>query len=505
MLDLIIKNGRIIDGTGAKAYCADLGIRNGKIEIIGEISENAECIIDASGLTVTPGFIDSHSHLDSAILNYPEASVQCEQGITTAIAGQCGSSLLARPDTPAERVEDFVKLVKELKLGINLASFVGHSNIRRAVLGFADREPTAEELEKMKYIVRECVRGGALGVTFGLIYNPGMFAKTAELIEIARVCAEEGGMLAAHIRNEGDSLIEAVEEMLSVVRASGARAVISHHKACIEKNHGKVNTTLKMIDEINREGYDVYCDVYPYTATATSLCARFIPKQFQADNKTLENLKDPKTREEIRRINGEIMNTKKIDWALVTRCEGHPEYVGKYVSEVAELMGVDDLEAAFRLIEISNNSAGSCYFTISERDIETVISHPRTMVGTDGGAVLKTAVHYHPRVRGTFPRAIRRFVRELGTLSLEELIRRITSLPAHVYNLKNKGLIKEGYDADICIFDYEKIRDNADYVNPHEHADGLNYVIVGGVVVAKDAQSVGNRPGRLILREERLS
>ena len=500
MLNLVIKNGKIIDGSGCKAYFADIGILDGKIVKIGSISEDAEKVINAEGLVVTPGFIDSHSHSDNAVMTHPEMREKCEQGITTSIGGQCGGSYLASKNESASTAEQFKRKTLGLKLGSNLLTFVGHGTVRRRVMGTENREPTPAELAKMCDIVRECVRGGALGVSFGLIYNPGVFAKTDELIEIAKACAAEGGMLSAHIRNEGDTLVEAVEEYFSVIRASGARAVISHHKACLEKNHGKVNLTLKMLDDINNEGYDVYCDVYPYTATGTSLCARFIPKEFQANNRTLEHLANPETRKRICEMDRAIMNADCIDWALLTGCAGHPELEGRYISDIAKTMGVDDLEAAFRIIELTGNRANACYFSISESDVKTVISHPRAMVCTDSSVAVSAA--YHPRLRGSFPRAIRRFVRELSAVPLEEMIRKMTSLPAHVYNLEGKGLIKEGYDADICIFDCDRLKDNADYATPHLHADGLNYVIVSGEVVAKDAEFTGAMPGRVIFREK---
>ncbi len=502
MLNLIIKNGKIIDGSGCKPYFRDIGISGGKIVKIGNIYDEAERVIDATGLTVTPGFIDSHSHSDNAVMTHPEMREKCEQGITTSVGGQCGGSYLASGSGAAATAEEFKRNTLGLKLGSNLLTFVGHGTVRRAVMGTENRAPTPAELSKMCDIVRECVRGGALGVSFGLIYNPGTFAETDELIAIAKACAEEGGMLSAHIRNESDTLVEAVEEYFTVVRESGARAVLSHHKACLERNHGKVDITLKMLDDINREGYDVYCDVYPYLATGTSACARFIPKEYQANNKTIEHLRDPETRRTIREINRTLMNIDRIDWALITSCKGHPEFEGKYVSEIAEMMGVDDMEAAFRIIELSGNCTSACYFSINERDVEKVIAHPRSMICTDS-SVAKSA-SYHPRLRGSFPRAIRRFVRELSLVPLEEMIRKMTSLPAHVYNLNGKGLIKEGYDADICIFDYEKLKDNADYANPHPRADGLDYVLVSGEVVARDAEFTGAMPARVIYREENI-
>ena len=500
MYDLIIKNGNIIDGLGEDGYICDIAIKNGKIEKIGKITGEAEKIIDATGLTVTPGFIDSHSHSDNAIFSAPGMREKCEQGITTSIGGQCGSSSLAAISGELSNPEQFPEVAKNTKLGSNLATFVGHGTVRRVVMGTQNRAPYPEELEKMKDSVRRSIRAGALGLSTGLIYNPGTFAKTDELIELSKVCAEEGGMLASHMRNESDTLIEATEEFLSIVRASGARGVISHHKACFKHNHGKVKTTLKMIDDINREGYDVYCDVYPYTASSTSVTSRFVPKEFQANDMTIKNLQNPVTRQQIIDANIKRGDVSCIDWALVTRCKGHPEYQGKYINEIAKMMNVSDIDAALDLIIISNAACNACFFSMCEEDVETVIKHPRSMICTDSSVVTSTAP-YHPRLRASFTKAIRRFVRELGSVSLPEMIRKMTSMPAHVYSLKGKGHIKEGYDADICIFDFEKLSDKADYINPHAKAEGLNFVIVGGEVVVENAEYNDKKPGRLLLRK----
>ncbi len=499
MFDLLIKNGCVIDGSGNEGYTADIGIKDGKISKIGSSLSDAKRVIDASGLVITPGFIDSHSHSDNAIFSHPEVKEKCEQGITTAVGGQCGSTSFPSPTSEDERLrtaESYFNAAESTPQGSNLITFVGHGAIRRAVMQHENRRPTPDELEKMKELVREAVRHGAIGLSFGLIYIPGTYAETDELIELAKVCAEEGGMLSAHIRNEANKLIEAVEEFITIVKASGARGVISHHKSCYEQNYGKVKKTLEMIDAANSEGYDIYCDVYPYLASSTSLSARFIPKEYMADRKTLENLANPETREKIRQS---FKNVKagRIDWVLVNHCAGHPEYHGKYVCEIADEMGCDDVEAALRIIELSNVNATACYFSMCEDDVKTVISYPRAMICTDS-SVVRSSSSYHPRLRASFPRAIRRFVRELKVVSLPEMIRKMTSLPASVYNLGGKGLIKEGYDADICVFDAEKICDMADFVHPERHTVGLNYVIAGGEVIAEDSVYTGAKPGKVI-------
>ncbi len=503
MFDLIIKNGNVYDGLGGEPRKLDIAVKDGKIV---KIAENIDCngakILDASGLCVTPGFIDSHSHSDAALLSHPEMIEKCEQGITSAIGGQCGSSILPKLFSDDERLHSLANLksaLKDIPQGSNTALLVGHGTVRRSAIGLENRRPTEEELAKMVSLVKESIHEGALGVSYGLIYTPGNFSETDELVALAKASAEEGGLIAAHMRNEGDFVVEATEEFISVAKESGARAVISHHKCAGQKNWGKVNTTLKMIDEANAGGADIYCDVYPYTASHTSLSARFVPKEYHADGKIIENLKNPETREKIKKINLKNPDCKRIDWVLIASCKGHPEYEGKYVSEIAAEMGVSDIDAALTLVEISNNACGACYFTMCEEDVAEVIRHPRSMICTDAGVVMSDAL-YHPRLRGTFPRAIRRFVRELGIVSLSEMIRKMTSLPAHVYGFKSKGIIREGYDADICIFDYEKLCDRAEYTNPHLRAEGLNYVIIGGEIVAMDATYTGATPASMILK-----
>lgn len=296
MYDLIIQNGRIIDGTGQQPYFADLAIKDGKIACIAKSIAGGKKTIDAGGLTVTPGFIDSHSHSDSAILKFPDQVEKAEQGITTSIGGQCGSTKapigithkaydvgsFGKSTQVYKTMGSFLDIAKDVPLGSSLATFVGHCALRNAVIGPYNRPPSREELKKMGELLREGIAHGALGVSFGLAYAPSCFAQTDELIYLAKVAAACGGMVSAHIRDEGDQLIEACQEFIEVIKASGARGVFSHHKAMYKENWGKVNVTLGMIDKANREGCDIYCDTYPYTASDTTLSARFIPKEYHS-------------------------------------------------------------------------------------------------------------------------------------------------------------------------------------------------------------------------------
>ena len=516
--DLVIKNGRIIDGTGSPSYLADVAVKDGKIARIGKAIENGRQVIDARGLVVTPGFIDSHSHSDKAILTYPDQREKIEQGITTSIGGQCGSGLapLSRDFNPesTEQIGEygrkaevlrtmgsFLEVAKDVPLGANIAVFVGHRELRKAVMGMENREPSEEELEKMKSLLRDGIEHGALGVSFGLIYPPSCYAKTTELIELAKVVGEYHGLVAAHIRNEGDTLIQAVDEFIRVIRAAGTRGVISHHKSARKENWGKVTHSLRMIDEANAEGLEIYCDVYPYVASSTSVSATFIPKELHSggNDGLVKLLSEPEVRQKIKAGQIASRGDDDLQWVQITRCPAYREYEGLRVPEIARIHGKDVYDTIFDMIADSNNACNACFFTMCEEDVETVLAHPRAMICTDSG-VEETNKVYHPRLRGTFPRVLGRYVRERGLTTLPEMIRKMTSMPATVYGLKGKGLLWEGFDADICIFDPERIIDRAEYTDCRQRAEGLNYVILGGEVVVEDAVHNGKRTGRVIFR-----
>ena len=513
MFDLVIKNGFILDGTGNDGYISDIAVKDGKIVKIAENLEG-EKIIDATGLTVTPGFIDSHSHSDGQVFSRPDMVDKVEQGITTAIGGHCGGSIApaGKDEVPYEipgvgmsnevlkTAGTFLDAVENYPQSVNLALCIGHRKLRAATMGLDNRNPTTEELEDMKALLREAMEAGAVGLTFGLIYAPSSFAETSELVELAKVVAEYDGVIAAHLRNEADTFEEAVEEFLYVMRESGARCVLSHHKAAYPQNHGKVKKTLAMVDKANEDGYEAYVDVYPYIASSTTLSARFIPKEyFSGGNKMLaERLADKKNRDAIKEhIIKQFGADNVFDWVLII--DG--EYKGKYINEIAQIQGKTVYDTIFDFIMESVNTMRCCYFMMCEEDVETVLAHPRAMVGTDNVGYGK-GLTFHPRAVGSFPRVLGKYVRERGVATLPEMIRKITSMPAKVYGLKTKGLLKEGYDADICIFDADKIIDKADYVNCEERAEGLSYVIVGGEISAKDAVYTGAMNGK-IMRAER--
>ena len=499
MYDLILKNANILDGSGAEAFFGDIAITDGKIAAVGTDLTGAKEILDVTGLTVSPGWIDSHSHSDNAALTYPDQQEKIEQGITFSITGQCGGSATPRDDQTAAQWFDLATATPQ---GSGSVLMVGHNTIRRRVMGAENREPTPEELEKMKKMVADAMDAGAIGMSLGLYYVPGCYSKTDESIALAKVVKEKGGLLACHMRNETDKLIEALEEYLLIAKESGCRAVVSHHKVGEKANWGKVKTTLQMIDKANAEGMDVYMDVYPYVATHTSLLARFLPVQFHP----------PGTTDRVALLdNPEIVDAAKawgkarwgevIDWAMLTKVPGCDEFAGMTVHQVSEKLGIeDDFDTVFYLARQTKGAGAGCFFMMSEEDTRTVMAHPRAMICTDSGVAMGKDT-YHPRLRGSFPRALGRYARERQVVSMPEMIRKMTSLPAHVYGLKNKGWIKEGYDADLCIFDPETILDQADYTNCTLPNLGLNYVLVDGKIVVKDGVYNGTRAAKVYRRK----
>jgi len=520
MYDLIIKNGAVIDGTGSPAYHCDVAVSDGKIVRMERNStDESRVTIDAKGLTVTPGFIDSHSHSDNAVFDYPDMIEKIEQGITTSIGGQCGMTLApiykGITDENAADVKGFgkeneifktfgtmAKAAKTVPLGSNLMSFVGHSALRKAVIGYENRKTTPEELEQMKDLLREAMENGAVGLSFGLIYTPSCYGDTDELIELARVVKEYEGVISAHIRNEAFELTKSVEEFLTVIKAVDVKAVFSHHKAMHKENWGKVNNTLKMIEDAVKEGYDIYCDVYPYEASSTELVPTIIAKELRdVDSDGIVKLvSDPEMRKKIRQIYSDRQGDN-LNNLLVTACSAYPEYEGLSIDEIARLRNQSHFDAALDIIRDCGGVVDICNFSMCEEDIERVIGYERSMICTDS-SVAKDGNSYHPRLRGSFPRVLGRYVRERKVVSLQEMIRKCTSMPASVYGLPTKGILHEGFDADICIFDAETIIDKADYLNCHERCEGLKYVILDGEIVVEDAIYNGKKMGVFIPRRK---
>ena len=399
----------------------------------------------------------------------------------------------------------YLDQVEKLKLGPNMAFYVGQRTIRIAVMGFENRRATNEEMRKMKDLVREAMESGAVGMSTGLIYPPGVYTPKDELVELCKVVAEYGGVYASHIRNESHDVLNAVSEAIDIGRQAGTPVIISHHKVAGKKNWGKSVETLELIDRANREGIEVSLDQYPYKA-GSSLLSATIPPQYHVGGvqKLIENLKDRENWESIKK---DIMDDSSkwenfvlhcgMDGILVPSAKQTPEVEGKSIKEYADKKGIDPFEALFTVLVENEGAALAAYFMADDEDIERIMGHPYTMIATDG-ILAGPGVKAHPRCTGTFPRVLGRYVREKKVLRLEEAIRKMTSLPALKLGLKNKGLIKEGLDADLVIFDPNTIIDRADYMNPDGTNLGIKYVIVNGRVALKDNQNTGTAAGNVV-------
>ena len=523
MYDLIIKNAAVLDGTGSPHYLSDVAVLDGKIALVAKnIISPARETIDACGLSLSPGFIDAHSHFDCFMTMDPSGYNNLVQGITTVVAGQCGQSpfpsgkgheqdLIRVMDTVGGKDFDpsveargsFAAFLRtsDLPLGHHAAYNIGHGSLRAAVMGYDNRKPTENEMEQMKDRLRECMEHGALGLTFGLIYPPSSYADIDEMTELARVVAQYGGNISAHIRNDGDSIIEATAEMIEVARRTNVRLVLSHQKVIFKQNWGKINQVIQMVDKAVNDGLDIFFDVYPYTASSTTL-GRFIPQDMHALglDRMLDMLKDPVSRRQVRErvLCGRDADTYLSD-TMVGSSLAHPEYTGRFLPDIAKEQGVDACEVLFDILIDDRNTANGIYHRMCEEDVETALSHPRAMVGTDG-LYSPVATGLHPRAFGSFTKFLGHYCRERKIVSLPEAIRKITSMPAAVQHLKNKGLIREGFDADMVLFDPETIIDKADYVNPTLIGEGIKSVFVMGEIAVKDGQLTDLRNGRNLLR-----
>ncbi len=506
--DLIIRNARIVDGTGSPWYRAAIGIRGDEIATIAtRIEGNARRTIDAGGNVVAPGFIDLHVHAFGSgeppallpIIEVPTADNYVRQGVTTLIGGPDGFSPVP--------IKATLELAAKTGIVPNLGTFVGHGSIRSAVFGSVNRAPTSDELERMRTLVREAMRDGAFGLSTGLFYVPAVFSTIDELVELAKVAGEMGGIHISHIRDEESGVEASVRETIAIGERGGLPTQVTHHKTIGKRWWGKTVDTLRLVDDARRRGVDVTVDVYPYPASATSISAALMPTWAQEGTRDdiVKRLRDPATR---RRI---LVDTLQIILdgrgggdprnIMVSRCDWNAALDGKRLDDVAVWRGrsrsvEDAADTALWLVE--NGDCGGIYFAISEDDIQRVLRHPASMVASDGQVVLFGRATPHPRSYGTFARVLGRYVRELNTLSLEEAIRKMSSYPAQRIGLMDRGVIRERMKADIVIFDPATIRDAATFEQPHQYAQGVSAVIINGEVAFENGTIATARPGRIL-------
>jgi len=497
--DLIILNGRVIDGSGNPWYQADIGVREDRIIRIGNLSDvEAKRYIDARGLVVSPGFIDPHTHALRGIFDVPNAESALLQGVTTLTEGNDGSS----PYPIDKHYAD----IQDLRISPNWAVFVGQGTIRQRVIGFGLRKASPQELERMKQMVRGAMEQGALGISTGLFYVPGSFTSTEEVIELSKVAAEYNGIYISHIREEAAQLIESVQETIRIGEEAGIAVQITHHKVIGVENWGASVESLRLVDEARARGVDVTIDQYPYTASQTSINA-LIPQWAQAGGREemLTRINSPETYSTIKNeVVAKILYDRgggDPNNVFISRNSWDPDMAGKNLAELAIEAGLyptpeNAADVVFNIIR--GGGATAVYHAIGPEDVDRIMQHPATAIGSDGPVGIFGEGAPHPRQYGTFARVLGLYVRERGILSLEDAIRKMSSQSARRLGIHDRGLITEGYFADIAIFDPDEIVDKATFEDPHQYAVGMKFVLVNGALVVENGQHTGARPGRIL-------
>jgi len=480
--DLVIRNATIVDGSGAPGFPGDVEVAAGRITKVGNAGAAAR-EVDATGLVLCSGFVDTHSHDDGAFIRYPGMEFKLAQGVTTEISGNCGFS--AVPNVPGkqampgdivagdaawEDLDGYFAAVAARRPAINNAMLVGHNRVRAVVMGLEPRAATPDELAQMRGHVARAMEQGAVGFSTGLIYEPGRYSDTAEVVALASESGQRGGLYATHMRNEGDHLLDALEEALHVGREAGGGVHISHHKAAGRRNWGRVGESLARVDRANREGMDVTLDIYPYTAGSGPMNQYF----------NLQAI-DPELAAAIR----------------IATCPDHRDFEGRMLTDVAVERGWSLEDAVRAAVTGPHGKETICIqFIIDEADVETNLRHPRVMIGSDGIPALNGMPH--PRLFGTMPRVLGEYVRARKILSLEEAIRRMTSLSCERFGLAGRGLVKEGYHADLVLFDPATVRDRATYDDPKQEPEGVAMVVVNGQVACDHGRHTGVGAGQML-------
>ena len=492
--DVLITNGRIVDGTGNNWFRGDVAVKNGKITHIGKLAAmSARRVINAQDKIVAPGFIDVHGHIEFGLFERPTADNYIHNGVTTVITGNCGGS--------ADSLKDFFARIDRERTSINIASLVGHNTVRRQVMGLNNREATAEDLQKMQARVDEAMRDGAVGLSTGLIYLPGVYSSTAEVVALAKTAAAHHGVYASHIRNEGSKVVEAINEALDIGRAANMPVQISHFKVSAPANWGRANETLAMIQQARRDGLDVTIDQYPYTASSTQL-AVLLPDWARegGDEATKARLLDPAVRPKIAaEILASARASKRPDFAfaVVARHAANAAHNGMSIAAInQQSKRADSMEAQIETIMdiLVAGGAQMVFHGMHENDVKVFMAYPFNMVGTDGGVQSGRGMP-HPRSYGTHARVLAKYVREEKIVTLEDAIRRMTSLAAQKFRLTNRGLLRVGYAADLVIFDEKTVTDRATYENPHQFSAGFDTVLVNGVVTLDSGRHNGGKAG----------
>jgi N-acyl-D-amino-acid deacylase len=496
--DVLIINGKILDGSGNSWFYGDIAIKNGKIISIGHLQHyQAIKTIDAKGLTVAPGFIDVHTHIEGDEKKNPTANNFIYDGVTTVVTGNCGSSEV--------NLKKYFSALDSIHLSINVATLIGHNDVRKAVMGKAMRDPNEEEMRKMETIVEQAMKDGAVGFSTGLIYIPGTYSKTEEVIRLAKAASKYHGVYTSHMRDEGDSVTQAIVEAINIGRQANMPVEISHFKLSGQQNWGRSKETVPMIIKAREEGLDVTIDQYPYTASSTNL-GTLLPDWVLAD--TQDSV--------IARLNNPVVQKKVIDYMLAKlkkRKLKHFSYPvvayfsadttlnGKSIEEVNLIKNKKHTakEEAITVMEMmKQGGAGMVFHGMSEEDVKHIMQYPFNMFASDASIRVFNSGSPHPRGYGTNARVLSKYVRQEKVISLEEAVRRMTSLPAQKFQLKDRGLLREGFAADIVIFNPDEVNDNSTYEKPHQYSTGFKYVIVNGAITVDNNQHNGTRNGKTL-------
>ncbi|MEW6409643.1 MAG: D-aminoacylase, partial [Nitrospirota bacterium] len=516
MLDIVIKNAVVIDGSNNAPERRDVGIVGDRIEAVDNIPDyKADVIIDATGLMLSPGFIDTHSHSDFTLLADPSGAGKVMQGVTTEINGNCGLS--AAPisgDAEKQREPDlvelgikerwsswdeYIKLLKRKGIGLNFATLVGHGSIRASIIGLNDREASMDDMQNMKKFLKEGLSAGALGISTGLIYPLGIYTDTDELIELATVVSLHGGIYATHMRSEGEKLTEAVSEATDIGRNANIPVHISHLKTSGEKNWGKIDTLFKTIEAARDNGIDITCDRYPYTAASTDLDAVLPSWVYEGGREAeIERLCNRETRKRIEReLNDrhpEVSRWEKVVIASVISKE-NKNLEGKNIFEISNILKKSPIDTILDLLLEEKLRVSAIYHSMSEENLRRILEKPYTMIGSDSSARSRDGITArgkpHPRGFGSFVRVLGKYVREESLLTFEGAIHKMTGMPALRFGLKKRGFIRKGYYADIVVFDINTIKDRATFDNPFQYPDGIVHVFVNGKAVVLDGKLTG--------------
>lgn len=526
--DLIISGGIVYDGLGNPGKEMDIAIGNNRISQLGENlnRSKAEKVIEANGLAISPGFIDAHTHTDSELLVNPKSESYIRQGITTEISGNCGSSPFPVADAIFEEqkrllkdeydidlnwkdIHGFFQRLEEKGSAHNYATLLGHGAVRGKVVGFNDQAPTEAQMAEMKKLVEENMKAGAFGLSTGLEYAPSSFAKTEEVIELCRSVAKYNGIYATHMRDEGDYLLESIDEAIAIAREANVSLQISHLKAAYPANWSKLDDVLAKIETASDAGIDILADRYPYIAGATGLSLYFPLWARQGTTKEfIDRLKDPELDDRIRN-DCKKQEEKLGSWDKVlissVYTEKNKNLEGKNIIEAAGERGKEAYDFMRDLLIEEENRVGMITFMMNEDNLKKVLSNPLVVIGSDGSAVapygLLSQGKPHPRFYGTFPRVLGKYVREEKILSLPQAIRKMTSLTAQKFSLSGRGQITEDYFADLVIFDPDRVIDQATWSDPHQYPAGIEYVIVNGEIVIKEGEHTGNLPGKILRKK----